>query len=94
VQDFLNVVRGLQLTATVALFYGVFKKGPLKKDKFILFWLVLTAFLFLILVSCSFNYLIWGFESYLPIKFFGSLGILLAGWVAAGKSLLFQQICV
>jgi len=93
VQDFLNVVRGLQFTATVALLYGIFKKEPLHKDIFILFWLVLTAFLFISLVYSSFDYIAEDFDSYFPDEFFGSLGILLAEWLAAGKSLISYLIC-
>ncbi|XP_034478992.1 uncharacterized protein LOC117785189 [Drosophila innubila] len=78
-QGFLNVIQGLQGTATVALLFGILKKDPIHKDKFLLFWLVSTAVFFFSLFFCSFNYISNDFYAY---YFFSSLMTLLAQWIA------------
>ncbi|XP_023175130.1 uncharacterized protein LOC111602350 [Drosophila hydei] len=55
---FLNMLRGLQVMSTASLLFGLLKKEPLHKDKFVLFWLLTTSFLF-------------GFLSYFTILYIG-----------------------
>ncbi|XP_064543194.1 uncharacterized protein LOC135431796 [Drosophila montana] len=45
-QEFLAVIRALQVMATVSLLFGVLKKEKLHKDKFLLFWLIITSIFF------------------------------------------------
>ncbi|KAM8712751.1 hypothetical protein ACLKA7_013134 [Drosophila subpalustris] len=88
VQTFLNVIQGLQLTATVSLIYGILKKDPLHKDKFLLFWMVSTAIFFFALVFCSFSYM----GEYHYEDFFVVMLILLGMWIAAAAVACFVYL--
>ncbi|KAH8261521.1 hypothetical protein KR044_010576 [Drosophila immigrans] len=81
---FLHVVRALQLVATAALFFAIFKKDPLHKDKLLLFWLAVTTFLEISIAICTFNYMAEYFEFYDFGDFIISLLALVAQWLAMG----------
>ncbi|TDG51855.1 hypothetical protein AWZ03_001915 [Drosophila navojoa] len=74
---FLNILRCLQLMATISLLFGLLKKDALHKDKFVLFWLIVSSFLFSFL--CYFCIIYIGgelFDFYDFIDFVGQFFLL------------------
>ncbi|EDW62124.2 uncharacterized protein Dvir_GJ19925 [Drosophila virilis] len=56
-QEFLAIFRALQVLATISLLFGVLKKEPLHKDKFLVFWLIITAIFFGVMCYYCMNFI-------------------------------------
>ncbi|XP_017854300.1 uncharacterized protein LOC108607778 [Drosophila busckii] len=46
-----DMVRVMQVTATVALLFGLLKKSALHKEKFVMYWMVISAISGIVLIS-------------------------------------------
>lgn len=85
-------MQSLQVLATVALLFGTFKRDPLHKDIFILFWLIVSVIQCTTWIILGFQYILIDFTAYDFFDFITSTLILLSIWLGARKSSSYLQI--
>ncbi|XP_032590444.1 uncharacterized protein LOC116805006 [Drosophila grimshawi] len=94
VRDLMDIVRAVQLLATILLLYGIYKKNPQHKDKFLLIWLVITTFFLGVLCYCNIVYIT---NDLFDFYDFGSFFLLFLGFLvllAATGLLAYIMYCV
>lgn len=75
----------MQTMATIALLFAIYKRDPLHKDYFILFWLLISSYHSSTWCGMGFQYIHDDFYIYRFFEFIGSLLLLVGIWLVAGK---------
>lgn len=86
------IVQSLQVLATMVLLFAIFKRDPLHKDKFFLFWLIISAVQCTTWIILGFQYILIDFTNYDFFDFITSTLVLLSIWLAPRKSQSYLQI--